>query len=205
MRKLVISTFFILLFAISSFAQTVKTGGVAGKVKLTNGDPVAEASVVARQDDKIIAKTQTDSKGSFTIDNLKPGVYKFIFNKRGLSEGTSPDINVKGGTILTLKKLIMTVDEGALAIVRGSVFDVNGRSASNVKTEVFKISGDNNARKIGEVMTSQSGEFVFRLPPDSARYRFLVTPSKAEPVSKVFDVNEGPQIYYLSITLKNKL
>ena len=204
MKSFIISTFFVFFFSFISSAQTIRTGGVTGKVKLTNGDAVASVVVEARQEDKIIAKTQTDAKGNFTFNNLTPGVYKFVFNKKGLSEGTSPNINIKSGTILTLKRLIMTVDQGTLAVIRGSVFDSNGRSIGNVKAEVFKISGNNNVRKVSEAYTSQSGEFVFRLPPEAAQYRFLVTSNNAESASKDYDVNEGAQIYYVSITLKRK-
>jgi 5-hydroxyisourate hydrolase-like protein (transthyretin family) len=203
MKSFAFSTIFILHLAFVSFAQDVKTGGVTGKVKLVNGETITNVTVEARQENKVIAATQTDARGNFTINNLKPGVYKFVFNKKGLSEGTSTGVNIKAGTKLTLKKLIMTVDEGALAIIRGSVFDSSGRSMSGVKAEVFKIAND-NSRKINEAFTSQSGEFVFRLPPDAAQYRFLVTADNAEPVSKNFDVKEGAQIYYLSITLKGK-
>jgi uncharacterized surface anchored protein len=191
----------IIAFSVSVTAQDKKTGGVRGKVRLTNGDSISNVQIEAQQDEKSIASTKTDRKGDFQLAGLKPGVYNFVFTKEGLSQGTLPRVEVKAGEILKLTKLVMAVDQGRLAIVRGSVFDHNDRTVSGAKIEIFDLS--NNAKKVSQIFSSQSGEFTFRLPPASARYRVAVTIDGAERGSKEIEIN-GAQIYQVAVSLKPK-
>ena len=199
--KILFFTICLTLLAFSpAFSQDKTTGSVRGKVKTTSGDSISNVLVQARQDDKDVASAKTDGKGDFTISSLKPGVYTFVFTKQGLSEGTLTNVEVKSNTMLTLKRLTMSVDQGTLAVVRGSVFDSNGRSVQGAKVEIAKISGD-SLKRIGEGYSSQSGEFVFRLSPDAARYRITVNIRGAETASKDIEIN-GAQIYSTAISLK---
>lgn len=193
--------FFITAFSFSVFAQDKATGVVRGKVRLSNGDSISGVRVEAQQDEKSIASTQTDGKGDFQLGNLKPGVYDFIFNKEGLTQGTLPRVTIKAGENLKLTKLVLTADQGKLAVIRGSVFDHNGRAVYGAKVEIFKASGD--GKKAGQIFSSQSGEFTFRLPPAEARYRVAVTIDGAERGSKEVEIN-GAQVYTVAVSLKPK-
>ncbi|MDQ4121086.1 MAG: carboxypeptidase-like regulatory domain-containing protein [Acidobacteriota bacterium] len=188
-------------FSFAAFAQDKTTGGVRGKVRITNGDSVSGVRVEAQQDEKAIASTRTDRKGEFHLAGLKPGVYNFVFTKEGLAQGTLPRVEVKAGEISKLTRLVMAVDQGTLAIVRGSVFDANGRSVYGAKIEIFKISG--GEKKVSQIFSSQSGEFIFRLPPAEARYRVAVTIEGAERGSQEIEVS-GAQVYRVAISLKPK-
>lgn len=188
-------------FSFSVFAQNKTTGGVRGKVRMTNGNSISGVRVEAQQDEKSIASTRTDSKGEFQLTGLKPGVYDLVFTKEGLSQGTLPRVEVKAGEISKLTRLVMAVDQGTLAVVRGSVFDANDRSVSGAKVEIFKISG--GEKRVSQIFSSQSGEFTFRLPPGKARYRIAVTIDGAERGSKEVAIN-GAQIYRVVVSLKPK-
>lgn len=201
MKKTFITILLIFLSNLALFAQDKSAGVVKGTVKSTDGKEIAGVAVEARQDDKVVGAAQTDKNGDFKIANLKPGTYRFIFNKNGLSQGVSKEIEIKPKAVVTLKNLILAIDEGTLAIVRGSVFDSDGRIALGVKIELRRINGD-GARKIGEKFTGETGEFTFRLPPDRARYRLIATADKAKPTSKDLDI-DGAETYRLAITLNS--
>ena len=197
--------FALIIFSLSTFtvaAQDKKTGGVKGSVHLiTNDGKIAGVTVEAKQNGKTIASARTNDKGDFQINNLPAGIYRFTFNKTGLSEGTSGDVQVKSGTIITLKNLRMNVDKGDLALVRGSVFTPEGLGARGAKVEIYKISSD-NTRKIGERFTDEAGEFAVRLP--AGNYRLTASTNKnTEPVSKDFEFTGG-QSFDIAVTLKAK-
>ena len=191
----------IVLFSFSAFAQDKTTGGVKGKVRLTNGNAISGVLVEAQQNEKEIGRGRTDKNGDFTIVGLKPGVYDFLFTKDGLAQGNLTKIEVRAGEMLKLSKLVMAIDQGKLAIVRGSIFDADGRSIRGARVEISKISGD-SAKKISEIYSSQSGEFIFRLAPDAARYRVIVFDGGKERGSKEVEIN-GAQIYRVAISLKS--
>lgn len=203
MKNLIFAAAIILLFSFNLLlAQDKTTGGIKGIVKNTSGNKIAGVTVEARQEGKTVATVQTDSKGDFTFANLKPGVYRFVFNKTGLSEGVSAEISVKAGTILKLSRLVLGVDQGTLALVRGSVFDYTGRVVRGAKVEITRINGD-NLKKMGEKYTDDNGEFAIRLPAQTARYRIFATANDTEPTSKDFEFSGG-EAFRIAITLKQK-
>lgn len=203
MKNLISAGTLILLFSFGAvFAQEKTTGGVKGTVKHTGGNKIAGVTVEARREGKTLATVQTDAKGDFAILNLKPGNYRFVFNKTGLSEGVSAEIPVKAGTVLKLSRLIMGIDQGTLALVRGSVFDAAGRIVRGAKVEVARINGD-NFKKMGEKYTDDNGEFAIRLPPETARYRISVNANGAEPTSQDFEFSGG-EAFRIALTLKAK-
>jgi CRISPR/Cas system type I-B associated protein Csh2 (Cas7 group RAMP superfamily) len=191
----------IVTFSFTAFSQSKMSGGVRGKVRMTNGDTISGVRVEAQQEEKSVASTRTDGKGEFQLAGLKPGVYDLIFTKEGLAQGTLPRVDVKAGEISKLTRLVMAVDEGKLAIVRGSVFDANGRSVYGAKVEIFKISG--GEKKVSQIFSSQSGEFTFRLPPAEARYRVAVTIDGAELSNQELEIS-GAQVYRVVVSLKPK-
>lgn len=190
----------LVLFSFSTSAQDKTTGGVKGKIRLTNGNAISGVLIEAQQNEKEIARGRTDKNGDFTIVGLKPGVYDFLFTKDGLAQGNLNRIEVKAGEMLKLTKLVMAVDQGKLAIVRGSIFDADGRSIRGARVQISKVSGD-AAKKVSEIYSSQSGEFVFRLSPDAARYRVVVVDDGKERGSKEVEIN-GAQIYRVVISVK---
>jgi hypothetical protein len=98
-------------------------------------------------------------------------------------------------------KLVLTIDEGTLAFLRGSVFDPIGRSVPGAKIELARLEADGTAKKIDGRLTNESGQFVFRLTPDAATYRVTVKLDGAEAVSKDVEI-DGPAVYRIALSLK---
>jgi hypothetical protein len=184
----------------SAVAQD-RTGGIKGKVRVETGAP-SGVSVVVRQGEREVARGVTDKNGEFAILRLAPGRYGVTFRKPGLSVGTIEDIEVKAGKPRSLgDRLVLSIDEGSIAFIRGSVFNQDDRSVPNVRIELLKIESDGTARKIDGRITNEIGSFVFRLTPDAARYRITAKPSSGDPVSKDVEV-DGAAVYRVALSLK---
>lgn len=190
-----------ILLASIAFAQERSTSGVKGKVKVVSGSP-SRISVVVRQGEREVARTTTDSKGSFLINGIAPGIYSMVFSKQGFSTGTLGKVEISAGKIRELSdKLILTIDEGSLAFLRGSVFDSIGRAMRGVKIELLLVNTDGTEKKLDGRLTNESGQFVFRLMPETAKYRVTAKVDGVEPVSKDIEI-DGAAVYHLALTLK---
>ncbi len=194
----------ILVFSLSfsAFAQDKTKGGAKGKVRNQKGNTIAGVSVVARQNGQTIADAKTDKDGNFTIGSLPAGTYDFIFSKEGYGDGSLTKVEIKAGKTRNLgDNLALTIDEGTLAIIRGVVFDQDGRSIPGAKVEIAKISGGEAGKTLATSYSSISGDFVFKFSPSAAKYRISVTWRDAEPASKEITV-EGAQVYRLAVSIK---
>ncbi len=191
----------VILFARGLVAQDRSTGGIKGKVRVETGTP-AGVAVVVRRGDREVARVVTDKRGEFLISRLAPGLYGVTLRKPGLSIGTIENIEIKAGKTRSLgDHLVLSIDEGSIAFIRGSVFNQDGRSAPNIRIELAKIEQDGSVKKIDGRITNEIGSFVFRLAPDPARYRITAKPNGAEPVSKDVEV-DGPAVYRVALSLK---
>jgi hypothetical protein len=190
----------LLLFA-SAFAQDKTSGTIKGKVRVEQGSPSGVA-VVVRQGDREVAHGLTNKNGDFAISRLAPGRYGLTLRKSGLSVGTIEDIEVQAGKSRTLgDRLILTIDEGSIAFIRGSVFTSDDRSAPGVRIELARVEADGTVKKIDGRVTNEIGSFVFRLTPETAKYRITAKPNTGEPVTKDVDV-DGAAIYRVALSLK---
>ena len=188
-----------LLFA-SSFAQDRSTGAVKGKVRVETGSP-SGVSVVARQGEREITRVSTNKNGEFVVQHLSPGIYGLTFRKPGLSVGTIENVEVKAGKTRSLgDHLVLTIDEGSIAFIRGSVFNQEGRSVPGARIELAKILEDGSAKKIDGRVTNETGSFVFRLSPEPSKYRLTLKPNSGELVSKDVEV-DGAAIYRVALSL----
>src|SRR5207302_5386844 len=156
--------------AFAANGQDKRTGTIKGKIRVEKGSPVGVA-VVLRQGDREVTRVATDRKGDFTIARVQPGVYGLTFRKAGLVVSSIEKLEVTAGKTRTLKDLILGIDEGSLAFVRGSVFTESGLSVPNVRVEIARVTSENSIEKLDSRVTGETGEFVFRLPPDVAKYR----------------------------------
>lgn len=198
MKRLFFIVAFISLFISLAFGQN--TGGVKGKVRTTKGEAINGVKITARQKGEDIKSAQTDRKGEFVLDGLKPGLYNLVFEKSGYSSGVLYNIEVRKNKTDSLDdRLVLGVDQGTLVIIKGSVFNQHGRSVSGAKVEIEKISGDGSVRKMDSETTSMSGEFTFRFPEAAAKYRVTASADGAK-ASKEIEV-ETAAIYRLAITL----
>lgn len=182
-------------------AQDRATGGVKGKVRVETGTP-AGVTVIVRQGDREIARGVTNKSGEFLVSRLAPGRYGVTLRKPGLSVGSIEDVEVKAGKTRSLgDRLILSIDEGSIAFIRGSVFDQNDRSMPNVRIELARIEADGTTKKLDGRVTNEIGAFVFRLTPDVAKYRITATPKGGEAVSKDVEV-DGAAVYRLALSVK---
>jgi hypothetical protein len=200
-RKFIVIALSTLLFASAVIAQDRTLTGVKGKVRVVSGS-ASGASVIVRKGDTEVARTTADSKGEFRIVGLTPGVYSLIFSKHGFSTGTLSNVEVKAGKIRELSdKLILSIDEGSLAFLRGSVFDTVGHSVPGARIELLRVNVDGTEKKIDGRLTNESGQFVFRLTPDAAKYRVTAKMDGSEPVSKDIEI-DGAAVYRIALSLQ---
>lgn len=191
----------VFLLAGNVFAQDRSTGGLKGKVRVETGTP-AGVAIVVRQGEREVARGLTDKKGEFLVSRLTPGRYGVTIRKPGLSVGTIEDVEVKAGKTRSLgDNLVLSIDEGSIAFIRGSVFNENGHSVPNVRIELARIQDDGTVKKIDGRVTNEIGAFVFRLAPDPGKYRLTAKPNGAEPVSKDVEI-DGAAVYRIALSIK---
>jgi hypothetical protein len=178
-------------------------GSIKGKVRVETGTP-AGVTVVVRRGETEVTRVQTEKGGDFKVGRLNPGIYGLTFRKAGLSIGTIEDVQVKAGKTRSLgDRLILTVDEGSIAFLSGSVFSADGRSVANAKVELARILEDGSTKKIDGRVTTETGSFKFRLSPEAAKYRVSVKPDGADAVSTDVQV-DGAAVYRVALNLPPK-
>jgi hypothetical protein len=177
-----------------------KTGAIKGKVRVEQGSPGGVA-VILLDGEREVTRAATDKKGEFTIAHIVPGVYGVKFRKPGLSVGSIDGLEVKGGKTRALHDLILGIDDGSIAFLRGSVFTESGRSVPGVRIELARILSENSVQKIDARVTGETGEFVFRLSPETAKYRVTAKAEGAQLVSKDVEIDSAA-VYRVALTLK---
>jgi len=200
---------FILSSALTAFAQ--ENGGVKGKVRSIRNDALAQVTVTAQRDGKDVKTTTTDSKGEFVLGGLRTGNYNVAFTKNGYNSGVRYNVEVKKNKIRDLGgRLVLTVDQGTQIVIKGTVFDEDGRSVRGAVIDIEKKQSDGSYRKISSTTSSYGleslarGEFLFSFPPtDSAEFRVTAS-MKGVSANKVISVS-GAAIYRLAINLKVKI
>jgi Carboxypeptidase regulatory-like domain len=192
----------LLALSVVCFAQNKSTGSIKGKVRVEKGSPSGVA-VTVLQGDREVGHATTDKKGDFVISHVSPGTYSVRFRKAGLSVGTIDDVVIKAGQTRSFKDLVLPVDEGSLVFIRGSVFTEEGRSVPGVRVDLARVIDENSVQKLDSRITGETGEFVFRLPPDVAKYRITLKADGTEPVAKDVAV-ENAAVYRVALTYKKK-
>ena len=177
-------------------------GAIKGKVRVETGTP-GGVTVVVRRGEHEVTRSTTDKNGDFLVSRLAPGVYGLTFRKTGLSIGSIEDVEVKAGKTRSLgDRLILTIDEGSIAFLSGSVFSADGRSVPNAKVELAKILEDGSTKKIDGRVTTETGSFKFRLSPEVAKYRVSVK-TDGDPVTKDVEI-DGAAVYRVALSLPAK-
>jgi hypothetical protein len=189
---------FLCLSAAFAFAQN--TGGIRGTVRTVKGAGVENATITAKKKGVEIKTVKSDNKGDFTIDGLEEGNYNLVFEARGYSSGVLYNVEVKKKKIRDLnERLVLTSDQGTQVIIKGSVFDRDGRSLTAAEIKLEKLGSDGSARKLGTAMSTVSGEFTFRQPEGTAKFRITAT-YKGKSASKEIEVDTAA-IYRLALSL----
>ena len=198
--RTVVALAVLVLVSLACLAQDKNTGAIKGKVHVEKGSP-AGIAVILRQDEREITRTTTDKKGDFVLGHITPGVYGVTFRKPGLATSSIEKLELRAGKTRSLNDIRMPIDEGSIAFIRGSVFTENGRSVPGVRVELAKIVGENSIEKIDARITGETGEFVFRLPPDAAKYRLTLKADGIQTETKDVEV-ESAAVYRVALTAK---
>ncbi|MBC7933457.1 MAG: carboxypeptidase regulatory-like domain-containing protein [Rubrivivax sp.] len=177
------------------------TGSISGRVRVDSGASASGVSVKVRRGDEEVAQATTNAKGDFEVQGLAPGSYGLTFRKAGLQVGKVEDVSVRAGKTVSLKdRLFLPIDEGALALLRGSVFKVDGKSLPGARVELARVEPDGSLKKLDSRITDITGQFKFKLPPERARYRMTVKADDAQTATEDVEV-DGPAIYRVAVTL----
>jgi hypothetical protein len=188
------------LLSLTAVAQDKSLGAIKGKVRVETGTP-AGVAVIVKQGDREVMKGVTDKKGEFVVGRLTPGRYAVTFKKPGLNIGTIEDVEVKAGKTKSIgDNLMLGIDEGSIAFIRGSVFNQDGRSAPNVRVELARIMEDGTTKKIDGRVSNETGSFAFRLMPEAGKYRVTAKGGGGEPVSKDVEI-DGAAVYRVALSL----
>ncbi len=190
----------LLILSMACLAQDKTTGAMKGKVRVEQGSPGGVA-VILLAGDREVTRAATDKRGEFTITHIVPGIYGVKFRKPGLSVGSIEGLEVKAGKTRALNSLVLGIDEGSIAFLRGSVFTESGRSVPGVRVELVRIVAENSVQKIDARVTGETGEFVFRLPPETAKYRVTAKAEGAQLVSKDVEIDSAA-VYRVALILK---
>ena len=190
--------------AAAAAAQDKTTGGLKGKVRVEAGSPAGVTVAAVRGEDEV-ARAKTGERGEFELRGLRPGSYGLTFRKAGLKVGRVEGVEVRAGKVRTVGgNLYMTLDEGSLAIIQGSVFDQDGRSLRGAKVELALVRPDGTLKKVdNRISSSELGRFVFRLTPEAARYRLTATAPDKAPASQDVEV-DGAAVYRVALSLAAK-
>ncbi len=120
-QKLLLMTITLLGFVVAK-ANNIDPGDGKGKKDELNGivihsetkKPLKDVSVTAYLVSKKEKVTTTDEEGNFAFDELKPGIYKFIFEKAGFKR-------------ITKDKVVIKTDEGFqlnIEMIESNDFDI---------------------------------------------------------------------------------
>jgi carboxypeptidase family protein len=198
--KLVLAFVAFVFLAGTVLGQDRSTGAIKGKVRVETGSPGGVA-VILRLGEHEVGQVNTNKNGEFVIPRLSPGVYGLTFRKPGLSIGTIENVEVRAGKTRSLgDRLILTIDEGSIAFIRGSVFNSNGFSVPKARVELARIEEDGSAKRIDGRLTNEAGAFVFRLSPEVGKYRVTAKINGTEPVSKDVEV-DGAAVYRVALSV----
>jgi uncharacterized protein YjhX (UPF0386 family) len=181
---------------------TATTGGVKGKVRVDSGaTPEGVRVSLRRGDDEEVAHTETNARGEFALAGVAPGVYTLMLRKTGLKTAELQPYEIKAGKINSLgDHILLPLDEGSIAFVKGSVFTAEGRSVEGARVELLIVGADGSVKKIDGRVSNESGQFSFRLKPVAGHYRVT---AKGEHGEATQDVQvEGAMVYRVALSLK---
>src|SRR5580704_13017834 len=113
-RQLLFILFSAVLFHIQLIANAQTINEIKGQVNDENGQPVAYASVAARnQSTGTTTNTQTDSLGIFTYHNLPAGgPYSFIVSHVGFQTQTISGYDIQADAAISLLIKLKAVENG---------------------------------------------------------------------------------------------
>src|SRR5687767_15535688 len=128
--RLVLYSFLLFVFCISSFGQDSTSGTIKGTVSDEQGAVVPGATVEARNVETNFTRSfTTDSEGRFTLLSMPPGRYVVSVTKTGFTKLNQENVELTVGRLLSLDMTLR------VSGVSGEVTVTNTPTIDTVKTE----------------------------------------------------------------------
>ncbi|HEX8088800.1 MAG TPA: carboxypeptidase-like regulatory domain-containing protein [Blastocatellia bacterium] len=201
MKRVLLITVVVMCSVMAVSAWQQKTGTLKGKIEGAKGKPIADADVRAissRTHD--VKETKTDQAGAYSFE-LEPDDYTVSFDAEGFQGGTLRDMQQVEEGKETKVKTIQLQKARRTSLLRGAVFDSDGRSLAGVRLKLIRVLTADEMREKKKVdslsmsyTTNNRGEFAFRLPSARARYQVTAALSGYKPETKTVDVNEDEAV-----------
>lgn len=93
---------------------------VGGVINAGTKKPIGNVNVVAYTNSKKEKTVLTDANGNYYFDDLKPGTYKFVFEKNGYRKVVKEKVTIRADEGCQLN--IEMEDEDDLQIIPGTIF-----------------------------------------------------------------------------------
>jgi len=201
MRRFLTAFATILSIAVTGAALQQKTGTLKGKIEDEKGKPIAGVEVrIMSSRDRSISETKTDASGAYSFE-VAADEYTVSFQADGYQEGTLQEMQQVEEGKETRVKTIRLPKATHTSLIRGSVFDFQGRSISGARIKLVRIATEDEAKEgkhfkglSRDYISNSHGEFAFRLPSARARYRITAAAAGYRPDTKEVDVNESEAV-----------
>jgi len=201
MKRLVASALAIVCLLPAIVAAQQK-GTLKGKIEDHKGKPIAGAQIrVLRSRDRSSKETTTDQAGGYSFE-LEPDDYSISFDAEGFQGGSMIRMQqVEEGKETTVKTIRLDKVKARTSLIRGAVFDIDGRSLPGAKVKLIRVptaEEDKDHKHVDSLKldyTSNSrGEFAFRVPARRARYQVTASLGGYKPETKVVEVQEDEAV-----------
>jgi len=201
MTKLIGIFILVACFAAGAIGVQQKTGTLKGKIEDEKGKPIAGATVrIMSSRDRAVSETKTDAGGTYSFE-VTADEYTISFQAEGYQEGSLQDMQQVEEGKETRVKTIKLPKATHTSLIRGTVFDFQGRSISGARIKLVRIPTEEEQKEGKHVkglsrdyVSNIHGEFAFRLPSARARYRITAAAPGFRPDTKEVDVNESEAV-----------
>jgi len=178
-----------------------RTGTLKGKIEDEKGKPIAGAEVrIMSSRDRSVSETKTDAGGAYSFE-VPADEYTISFQAEGYQESSLQDMQQVEEGKETRVKTIRLPKATHTSLIRGTVFDSQGRSISGARIKLVRIPTDDEQKDkkhfkglSRDYISNAHGEFAFRLPSARARYRITAAAPGYRPDTKDIDVNESEAV-----------
>jgi hypothetical protein len=199
--KALSTTFLVLCLSFAAFALQHQVGTLKGKIENEKGKPIADADVrVMSSRTRTVKEAKTDDTGSYSFE-LDPDSYIVSFDADGFQGGTLRDMQQVEEGKETKVKTIQLQKARRTSLLRGAVFDADGRSLPGVRLKLVRVPTPDEVKESKKVeslsmsyVTNVRGEFAFRLPSRRARYEVTASLSGYKSETKSVNVEENEAV-----------
>jgi hypothetical protein len=201
MKRVLLITVAVMCLMMTASASQQQTGTLKGKIEGEKGKPIIDADVrVTSSRSRAVKETKTDQSGSYSFE-LEPDSYVVSFDAEGFQGGTLRDMQQVEEGKETKVKTIQLQKARRTSLLRGAVFDAEGRSLGGVRLKLQRVPSTEEIKEKKKVdslsmsyTTNNRGEFAFRLPSVRARYQVTAALSGYKSETKTINVNEDEAV-----------